>query len=764
MSITVAAQITPSFEQIGPLCQNSAAPILPTSSTDTPEITGVWSPATISTATAGTATYTFTPASGQCGRITTMTITTAPLVTPTFAQIGPLCQNSSTTALPLTSTNGITGVWSPATISTATAGTTTYTFTPATGQCATITSMNITTAPLVTPAFAPIGPLCQNSSTTALPLTSTNGITGVWSPATISTTTAGSTAYTFTPAAGQCAAATTLDITITAQITPIFAAIGPLCQNRAAPALPSSSTDSPAIAGTWNPGIISTTTAGTTTYTFTPAGGGCALAATMDIVVLPVTTSTTVVTVCSTMLPYSWNGQTLSTSGTYQAVLVGLNGCDSIATLNLTVNEAVTPVFTQIAPMLQGSAAPALADTSSNGVTGRWNPATISTTNAGTTTYTFTPDAGQCAIVATMIISVDIQAVIAETDSLPEPDGVQIGSCQQVNLDASKSIGNIVSYQWSLLDQGGSLTQLTGITTQFTLSPNYSGSLPSDFRVRLQITDCNGYTNSDTITFHIDFPPVANVAASGSLEKDGSMIVDGSVSKGTKLTFKWSTSEGRIIGSDDTPSAKFLGAGMYRLKITDIHGCTSTKDFQFPLKIYRIKANPDNYRITWAQDTTLYVLGNDSTSAPFTNVRVIQPANLGTTTVNTDLSITNTPIIRKPGHDQFAYEVCIVGDVCDSAMVNIDIYDSSLVIPEGFSPNNDGVNDILIFKGLENYKPAGLWIYTRSGQQVFTSKDYLNEWDGRMPNHQLVPTGIYYYVLKLGQTNRVIKGFLYIGY
>ena len=137
---------------------------------------------------------------------------------------------------------------------------------------------------------------------------------------------------------------------------------------------------------------------------------------------------------------------------------------------------------------------------------------------------------------------------------------------------------------------------------------------------------------------------------------------------------------------------------------------------------------------------------------------------LGTATVNADNTVTYNPITRSPGHDEFEYKVCNVGSVCDSALVSIDIYDSTLIIPQGFSPNGDGVNDVLIFKGLENYNPSGLWVYTRSGQQVFTSMNYLNEWDGRMPNHQLVPTGVYYYVLKLGQTNRVIKGFIFIGY
>ena len=48
------------------LCQNATAPALPATSTN--GITGTWSPATISTATVGTTTYTFTPAAASAER------------------------------------------------------------------------------------------------------------------------------------------------------------------------------------------------------------------------------------------------------------------------------------------------------------------------------------------------------------------------------------------------------------------------------------------------------------------------------------------------------------------------------------------------------------------------------------------------------------------------------------------------------------------------------------------------------------------------
>jgi hypothetical protein len=75
-------------------------------------INGTWNPATISTATAGTTTYTFTPDAGQCATATTtVDVTVTGAVTPTFDPIGNLCIGATAPALPAASNNGINGTW-----------------------------------------------------------------------------------------------------------------------------------------------------------------------------------------------------------------------------------------------------------------------------------------------------------------------------------------------------------------------------------------------------------------------------------------------------------------------------------------------------------------------------------------------------------------------------------------------------------------------------------------------------------------------------
>lgn len=345
------------------------------------------------------------------------------------------------------------------------------------------------------------------------------------------------------------------------------------------------------------------------------------------------------------------------------------------------------------------------------------------------------------------------------------------GACQQVELDGAKSVGNQLVYEWIALDKGGEVTQKLGVSTEFLLSPSFKGSLPADFRVRLLVTDPKGITGSDTITIKVDRLPVAAIFSDGNLEKDGSMIVDGTTSSGTEIKYRWYTAEGKIIGSANQSTVYLNGAGNYMLEVRDIYGCPDTKSFAFPLKVNQVLAVDDYIRTSWALDTTIHVLANDQSVSKLLpeSVNVLTQPLRGETRINTDGSIVYSPRDSRPGRDHFVYEVCDEFNYCDSALVIVDIYDAGLSASEGFSPNNDGVNDLFVFKGLENYLLSKLYVYTRTGQLVYQSDDYRNNWDGAtiqstLTNKKVVPTGVYYYVLKMGGTNRSLKGFVYIGY
>jgi hypothetical protein len=78
----------------------------------------------------------------------------------------------------------------------------------------------------------------------------------------------------------------------------------------------------------------------TTTYTVTAVDliNGCSNTNSVTLHVYPNTTSYTNATICVNQIPYSWNGLTIDSQGVYTAILTNVNGCDSVATLNLNIS------------------------------------------------------------------------------------------------------------------------------------------------------------------------------------------------------------------------------------------------------------------------------------------------------------------------------------------------------------------------------------------------------------------------------------------
>ena len=81
--------------------------------------------------------------------------------------------------------------------------------------------------------------------------------------------------------------------------------------------------------------------------------------------------------------------------------------------------------------------------------------------------------------------------------------------------------------------------------------------------------------------------------------------------------------------------------------------------------------------------------------------------------------------------------------VQDSILIEVkEAY--SLDVPNGFSPNNDGVNDVIYAKGWGLKELIAFRIYNRFGEMVFESTDFNVGWDGKYKNElQNIETYVY---------------------
>jgi gliding motility-associated-like protein len=379
--------------------------------------------------TVGTYNYSI-PLTGGCGTVNatgTITVTNTNTVGPPSSNptlcintiISPVITFTTTVATGIGTSSGLpSGVSATFANNTITvsgsptvSGTFNYTI-PLTGGCGIVDATGtITVNPTNTVSVASSNPtLCINTTLTPSITFTTTGATGIGSALglptgltanfanntiTISGTPTASGTFNYSiPLTGGCGnLSATGTITVNPLVTPTFNTWGPFCQNDILAQVMLPNTSNNAINGIWNPGMLSTTVAGTINYVFTPDA----------------------------------------------------NQCASVYNMSIVVNPLIQPTFIQLGPYCQGGITGSLSPTSTNSpsISGTWNPSIINTSNIGTNTYTFTPSSGQCADEATMSITIN---------TVPSPTFTanQTSGCTPLNVSFNTSTIPGAVYSWTV--------------------------------------------------------------------------------------------------------------------------------------------------------------------------------------------------------------------------------------------------------------------------------------------------------------------------
>jgi gliding motility-associated-like protein len=208
----------------------------------------------------------------------------------------------------------------------------------------------------------------------------------------------------------------------------------------------------------------------------------------------------------------------------------------------------------------------------------------------------------------------------------------------------------------------------------------------------------------------------------------------------------------------------------------------------------------DDFYSTGCISVTQNVLDNisdpDGSDNFVVNTDPFYPPLHGTVTIDPDGTVNYIPNEGFIGIDSFEYVVCDNGipSMCDTAKVYINVdcnevnpnpLECELFIPEGFSPNEDGILDFFRVWCIEHYPDAKLMIFNRNGNLLWQKEHYgnydfwgdqYNAWwwgtsvlgkydiGNQMINGEpKLKTGNYVYVLQLGN-GQVKNGSIMIQY
>jgi gliding motility-associated-like protein len=561
--------------------------------------------------------------------------------------------------------------------------------------------MTIEITPEIIPEFEQLGPLCQNSVAPILSAVSLNGITGTWNPAVISTKTEGTFSFTFTPAPVYCAIPVTMDIVITEEIIPVFEAFDPICPFSVAPLLPAVSTNG--IQGTWDPAVIDTDKQGIFTFTFTPDSGICAAKTTVEIEI----------------------------SDTIPPVAISRN-----ITVYLDADGKASVTTAQI----------------NNGSNDNCELDTLFLSR-----YDFDcEDIGKNPVTLTAVDAVGLigtdEAIITVIDTI-SPVVICRGPFE-IQLDEN------AEYKLTIVEVLESVDDnCKKIDTMWVFPHELDCDHIGLTTITLMVTDANGnssYCETEVMIFGNRPPTVMDDSAS-TLENIPVVIdiIENDYDEKTSIDIstlavsikpRYGTVSVNPVNGDVTytPNKHFSGVDVLQYRICDDGiPCEPECGTAFVyITVEPVNDKPeavDDYYMAGCFSVVRNVLDNDSdidSEIQINTVPLVAP-NHGELIIDPDGLINYFPNEGYIGIDSFQYEICDNGipTLCDSAWVYIEVdcseetqdpLDCELFIPEGFSPNQDGIHDFFRIMCIHNYPDAKLMIFNRNGDLLWQKENYGN--------------------------------------
>ena len=534
-------------------------------------------------------------------------------------------------------------------------------------------------------------------------------VTGSGNSITLNNITSGGT-LTVTPSNG-CGNGTPQTITITTGGT--------------TPSQPSAISGSTTIACGTTSGAYSVTNVPGVTYTWSYSGNGTITgngnSITLDNITSGGTLTVTPSNGCGNGTPQTI---TITTGGTTPSQSSAISGSTTIACGTTSGTYSVTNV----------SGVTYTWSYSGGGtITGNGNSITLDNITSGGT-LTVTPS-NACGNGTPQTITITTGAVPVQPSTISGSTTIACGTTSGIY-----SVTNVpgVTYTWSYSGSG----TITGSGNSITLNNVTSGGI---LTVAPSNTCGNGTPQIITIavggTFQIDMSSTDVVC--GSVTTPGTATAT-PVGGTAPYSYHWSN-------GGTTSSISNLSTGTYTVLVTDAGGCQANGTVAVnQTSNIAVQVSPSPATVTEGESVQL-----NCTFSPYI------PGSSYTWTPPNSLSCSNCPSPVASPQETTTYTVTITTpDGCNidtTVKVFVKIRCGEIFIPNIFSPNGDGENDVFKVHG-KCIEKISMKIYDRWGELLFETSDKTEGWDGTYRD-KLMNTGVYVYIISVNLNDGSVETF-----
>ncbi len=318
-----------------------------------------------------------------------------------------------------------------------------------------------------------------------------------------------------------------------------------------------------------------------------------------------------------------------------------------------------------------------------------------------------------------------------------------VGIVPTVTNNSTVQAGTITQWQW-LLDGNSLSTQQTPQLPQLPQGPH-----------QLQLTATSSYGCASPMfnyPFTVFQTPVVTTADRIGCAGVALPLTATQVDNLTTIaSWNWNFGDNQT-GTQQNPTHTYVQTGNYTASVSAMSdkGCPSAV-VQRNMQISRIVMNAGNDTTIIENEPYLMMATASSQGNPATNLQYQWSPSVGLNDAN---SLTPT-LVLSPAQTQTYLLTINSGNGCvanDAVTITV-IKEPVIRMPTGFTPNNDGKNDLfkplyIGIKSLDYFR-----VYNRWGVEVFSTKSTSDFWNGTYKSSPQ-PSGVYVWMIQ----GRDIKG------
>lgn len=427
-------------------------------------------------------------------------------------------------------------------------------------------------------------------------------------------------------------------------------------------------------------------------------------------------------------------------AGSYTITLTvsASSGCSSVATQTLTVNALPTALFS--ATTACANQPTTFTDASQGTITGwQWDFGDGNTSTQQNPVHQYASSgvfnaslivttAAGCSDTIGNAVTVHAQPVAAFAT-----DTVCFGDTTKFTNLSTSSDGSIVSWNWDFSD-GNTSSQINPSHGFVTVNDSFNVSL-----IVQTVYGCIDTVTQLVVTYPIPDMHFGPVTASGCEDFTAQFYDSSLIASGNIVNWLWDFGDGNFSYAQN-PVHTYNDDGSYfvGLTVTSTDGCTFSDSLNYPVVVY-----PKPVAQFDPTPSVVSVLQPDVTFIDLSQGAAYWEWDFG----DGDGSILQQPMHTYPDSGWYNVTQIVINNYGCRDTISYPIRVQSeftFFIPNAFTPNGNGINDVFMGKGI-GIKDFEMLIFDRWGNLIFKSTDPLVGWDGTLSSGVRAEIDVYVY-------------------